>query len=186
MKKFFIALALTLGIGAAASAQEVTVSYGAYTQMDAINCHKGFSDVNKAWGSINLGLYLPVAKGISVGPSYSFSSAHTKSFDMPVYVGNNYYGTESFHNSVGYHTIMLNVKVDYFQNSIVKLYGHAGVGAVISHMMPKFGDSYNKGYFAGQISPIGAEVGVIPHMSIFGELGFGAQGLIQVGAKYQF
>ena len=39
---------------------------------------------------------------------------------------------------------MLNVKIQYYQNSIVKLYAHAGAGAVISHMMPKFGDSYNK------------------------------------------
>lgn len=186
MKKFLIALALTLGFTAAASAQEITVSYGAYTQMDAVNCHKGFSDVKTAWGSLNLGLYIPVAKGVYVGPSYSFSSARTKSFDMPVYINGDLYGEQTVHNSVGYHTIMLNVKVDYYRNSIVKLYGHAGVGAVISHMMPKFGNSYNKGYFAGQISPIGAEVDLIPHLGIFGELGFGAQGLIQVGAKYQF
>jgi hypothetical protein len=53
-------------------------------------------------------------------------------------------------------------------------------------MMPKFGDSYNKGYFAGQISPLGAEVEFYPGASVFGELGFGAQGLIQLGAKYSF
>ena len=81
---------------------------------------------------------------------------------------------------------MLNVKIQYYQKSIVKLYSHAGAGAVISHMMPKFGDSYNKGYFAGQISPLGAEVEFYPGASVFGELGFGAQGLIQLGAKYSF
>ena len=188
MKKILIALALTSGLAAAASAQEITVSYGAYTQMDAINCHKGMSDVKNAWGALNLGLYIPVSKGISIGPSYSYSSARTKSFSLPVYEygRSQLYGTQSFHNSVGYHAIMLNVKIDYYQNSIVKLYGHAGAGAVISHMMPEFGDSYNKGYFAGQISPVCAEVGLMPHLAIFGELGFGAQGLVQVGAKYQF
>ena len=36
------------------------MSYGAYTQMDAINCHKGFDKVNNAWGGINIGLYIPV------------------------------------------------------------------------------------------------------------------------------
>ncbi len=136
------------------------MSYGAYTQMDAINCHKG----------------------VSVGPSYSYSSAYTPS---SLYgIGNGYF--ESFKSKVGYHTLMLNVKIQYYQNSIVKLYAHAGAGAVISHMMPKFGDSYNKGYFAGQISPLGAEVEFYPGASVFGELGFGAQGLIQLGAKYSF
>ena len=68
------------------------MSYGAYTQMDAINCHKGFDKVNNAWGGINIGLYIPVAKGVSVGPSYSYSSAYTPS---SLYgIGNGYF--ESF------------------------------------------------------------------------------------------
>lgn len=176
---FFVAAAAASGV----NAQEVTFSYGAYTQMDAINNHKGFSKVNKAWGGINVGLYLPVAKGVKVGPSYSYSSAFTPaaSYEIPGLPGE-----YSLKSKVGYHTLLLNVKVDYYQNSIVKLYGHAGFGAVISHMMPKFMESYNKGYFAFQASPIGAEVQFMPHASIFGELGFGAQGLIQVGAKYEF
>lgn len=182
MKKFLLALILATAAAVGASAQEVYIGYGAYTQMDAVNCHKGFSDVNSAWGSLNIGLYIPVTRNVSVGPSYSYSSAYTP--------GKDYYfeglGTYNLKSKVGYHTLMLNVKVDYYRNSVVKLYAHAGVGAVISHMMPKRGDSYNKGYFAGQISPIGAEVNFLPNASIFGELGFGAQGLVQVGAKYAF
>ncbi|MDE7389027.1 MAG: hypothetical protein K2M97_07250, partial [Muribaculaceae bacterium] len=144
MKKLLVALALALGCASASlSAQEITVSYGAYTQMDAINCHKGMDNVHAAWGSINLGLYIPVAKGVAIGPSYSYSSANSRNFtrDIEMPWGEEIQGT--FHNSVGYHTIMLNAKVDYFQNSIVKLYAHAGVGAVISHMMPTFGDGWN-------------------------------------------
>lgn len=187
MKKFLIALALTLGCASASlSAQEITVSYGAYTQMDAINCHKGMDNVHAAWGSVNLGLYIPVYKGLSIGPSYSYSSANTGNFERPVMLNNGDVVTGTFHNSVGYHTIMVNAKYEYYKTSIVKLYAHAGVGAVISNMRPKFGDNWNKGYFAGQISPICAEVDIIPHLGIFGELGFGAQGLVQVGAKYQF
>ena len=53
MKRFLLALAVILGLSAAASAQEVTLSYGAYTQMDAFNNHKGFAKTNAAWGSIN-------------------------------------------------------------------------------------------------------------------------------------
>lgn len=182
MKKLFIALFMAAAAAVGAQAQEITVSYGAYTQMDAMNCHKGFSDVNTAWGGVNFGLYIPVVDGIKVGPSYSYSSAFTpaSAYEFPGL------GTYDLKSKVGYHTLLLNVKADYYKNSIVKLYGHVGVGAVISHMMPKYLESYNKGYFAFQVSPIGAEVEFMPNAAIFGELGFGAQGLLQVGAKYSF
>lgn len=182
MKKILIALGLALSVAAGAVAQEVTFSYGGYTQMDAINCHKGFSKTDNAWGTINVGLYLPVAKGVKVGPSYSYSSQFTPAspYEIP-----GLEGTYDLKSKVGYHTIMLNVKVNYYQNSIVTLYGHAGAGVVIANMQPKFGDSYNKGYFGGQISPIGAEVG-FGHFGVFGELGFGTQGVAQVGVKYDF
>lgn len=182
MKRLLLALFIATAAWGATSAQEVYISYGAYTQMDAINCHKGFSDVNKAWGSINIGLYLPVSKTVSIGPSYSYSSAFTPGQEYS-FEG---LGTYNLKSKVGYHTIMLNAKAEYYRNSIVKLYGHAGVGAVISNMMPKYGDSYNKGYFAFQISPVCAEVNFLPNAAVFGELGFGAQGLIQIGAKYSF
>ena len=58
------------------------------------------------------------------------------------------------------------------------------MGAVISHMMPYHGDSYNCTYFAYQFSPLGAHVSISPSWAIFGELGFGAQGLLQVGFRF--
>lgn len=182
MKKLLLALSLVVASALAVSAQEVAVSYGAYTQMDVINCHKGFPKVNTAWGSLNVSLYIPVAKGVKIGPSYSYSSAFTPAAE---YEFENL-GTYSLKSKVGYHTLLLNVKVDYYSNSIVRLYGHGGVGAVISNMQPKYDDSYNKGYFAFHVSPIGAEFEIIPHAYMFGELGFGAQGLLQVGFKYAF
>ena len=182
MKKLLIALSLTLACVSGAAAQEVSISYGAYTQMDVVNNHKGFSDVNTAWGAVNVSLYCPVAKNFMIGPSYTYSSAFTPkgSYNVP------YIGEVDLKSQVGYHVLLLNFKYNYYQNSIVKLYAHLGAGAVISHMMPKGQPSYNKGYFAGHISPIGADVNITPHVSMFGELGFGAQGLLQVGFKYQF
>lgn len=182
MKKTIIALAMMLGVAVGAAAQELTFSYGGYTQMDAVNNHKGFQETNNAWGAVNLSLYIPVAKGVKVGPSYTYSSQFTpkSAYEIPDL------GTFDLKSEVGYHAMMLNVKVDYWHNNIVNLYGHAGAGIVIAHMMPKYQDSYNKGYFAGQISPIGAEVSLAPHAFMFGELGFGAQGLVQVGFKYAF
>ena len=55
---------------------------------------------------------------------------------------------------------------------------------MISHMMPKYHDSYNQTYFAYQFSPLGAQVGISRSATIFGELGFGAQGLLQVGFRF--
>lgn len=42
----------------------------------------------------------------------------------------------------------------------------------------------NKAYFAMQASPLGAEVNITRGLSMYGELGFGAQGLLQVGLRY--
>ncbi len=171
MKKYFIALITLIGMSVAANAQktEITISYGGYTQMDASDCHDGWHSVNNAWGAINAGVNFNVARNLWIGPSYTFSSCTTK-------------GGEN-HSNIAYHALMMNGRYEYFRNRTVNLYAHLGVGALISHMMPKWSDSYNCTYFAYQISPVGAEVDLNRDFTLFGELGFGAQGLIQVGFR---
>ena len=88
-------------------------------------------------------------------------------------------------SSIAYHAIMLNGRYEYYRNNIVTLYGRVGLGAEISHMMPRHSDSYNKTYFAYQFTPLGAQVGISRTAMIFGELGFGAQGLVQVGFRFR-
>lgn len=85
--------------------------------------------------------------------------------------------------NVYYHVIMLNGRYDYYRNSLVKLYGHVGIGCDISHIA-LYDESENKGYFAFQLSPVGAEFDINRNISMFGELGFGAQGLLQVGFRF--
>ncbi len=167
MKKFLISLAAVLGISMAASAQspEIQVGYGGYTQMDATNMHKG-GGVKNAWGALTAGVNFKVAPKLWVGPSYSFSSSSYK------HDGPNLY----------YHVIMLNARYEYWRNSIVTLYAHLGVGADITHVGTEIGD-HNDGYLAFQASPLGAQVGLSRNVSMFGELGFGAQGLLQVGVR---
>lgn len=160
---------VALAVPAKAQNTEITASYGGYTLMDACDYHDGWHGVNNAWGALNFGVNFKVAPKFWVGPSYTFSSATTKG------------GPE--HSSVAYHVIMLNGRYEYYRNSLLKLYGHLGIGADISHMMPKGGDSYNKGYFAMQITPLGVDVDLSRDFALFGEVGFGAQGLIQVGFK---
>lgn len=171
MKKILISLLATVAFAINANAQraDLSLSYGGYTQMDASDMHDGWHGVNNAWGAINAGLNFQVAPKLRIGPSYSFSSTTTKG---------------EHHSKIAYHVIMLNGRYDYYRNSIVTVYAHAGLGAEISHMQPRDGDSYNKSYFAFQISPVGAQVGINNKFAMFGEIGYGAQGLIQVGFRY--
>ncbi len=169
MKKFLLTLALVLGltVGAQAQKTDLTISYGGYTQMDAMDCHDGGPDVNTAWGALNVGVNFKVAPNLAIGPSYTFSSASRKNLSE---------------NKFYYHGIMLNGRYDYFRNSIVTLSARAGVGSVISHQTFE-GNSENKAYFAFQVSPIHAYVDLSNKFGIFGELGFGTQGLLQVGCR---
>ena len=139
--------------------------------MDATDMHDDWHGVNNAWGAVTAGLNFKVAPKFWIGPSYTFSSTTTKG---------------SHHSNIAYHVIMLNARYEYYRNSIVKLYGHLGLGADISYMQPKHDDNYSKGYFAYQISPLGAQVALSRSAAIFGEIGFGAQGLAQVGFRFGF
>lgn len=171
LRKLIISLALVFASVSAANAQktELTLSYGAYTQMDASDMHDGWKHVNSAWGALNVGVNFSVNSNICIGPSYTFSSTTTKG------------GPE--HSNIAYHAIMLNGRYHYYRNSIVTLYGKLALGVEFSHMQPRGDDSYTKSYCAFQIVPVGAEVGINRSLSMFGELGFGAQGLLQVGLK---
>lgn len=172
MKRFLVALVALVGLVGAASAQkaEIQLGYGGYTPMDATDCHDGWGGVNNAWGAVTLGVNFNVARNFWIGPSYSISTCTTKG------------GPD--HSSIAYHVLMLNGRYNYWRNSMVTLYGHVGLGAVISHMMPHHMDSYNCTYFAYQFTPLGASVGISRSVTLFGELGFGAQGLLQVGARF--
>ncbi len=168
MKKFLLIMVAVLGMAVGAQAQraQFQIGYGGYTQMDNSDMHDG-GKVNNAWGALTAGVNFKVAPSFYLGASYTFSSASFKHSDDNVY----------------YHVLMLNGRYNYYRNSIVTLYGHLGIGVDISHVT--YGDdSVNKCYFAFQASPLGAEVGLSRSASIFGELGYGAQGLLQVGFRF--
>lgn len=169
-----LTLLLTVAIAAAGftvSAQktEVTLSYGAYTQMDATNMHDGWGGVNNAWGALNLGVNFRVMPKLWIGPSYTFSSTTTHG------------GPE--HSNIAYHVIMLNGRYHYYANRIVSLYAKFGLGVDISYMQPRGTDNYSKAYCAFQIVPVGAQVDINRQWAMFAEAGFGAQGLFQLGVK---
>lgn len=172
LSAFLVALSL-LFCSNQANALEIAVSYGGYTASDTGGYYQDdWKGVKTAWGALTASLYVPVAKKFSIGPSYTFSSAVTKG-------GSN-------HSSLFYHTILFNGKYNYFQKGILTLYGHLGLGVEITQFDPKWDDNYTEAYFGYQVSPIGINARLANGFSIFGELGFGNQGLIQAGFSYSF
>ncbi|MEE1206959.1 MAG: outer membrane beta-barrel protein [Muribaculaceae bacterium] len=167
MKKILFTLiaVLAMAVGANAQRAELQLGYGGYTQMDACKMHKG-GGVNTAWGALTAGVNFKVAPKFYLGASYTFSSSSYKDDGPNLY----------------YHVIMLNGRYDYWRNSIVKLYGHVGLGVDITHTS-FHGNADNNGYFAFQVSPLGATFDLSRQCALFGELGFGAQGVLQVGFR---
>lgn len=173
MKKLFTTLAVAfLAIGSvSAQKTEITVGYGGYTQQDAMDMHDNWSGVNTAWGAVTAGVNFQASPKLWIGPSYTFSSATV--------------GHGPQHSNVAYHSVMLNGRYQYYRNGDFKMYGKAGLGVDITHLMQKGRDSYNKCYVAFQVTPVGAEYTVANGIDLYGELGFGAQGLLQVGVKFK-
>ncbi|MBO4994887.1 MAG: hypothetical protein J6C78_02845 [Muribaculaceae bacterium] len=169
MKKFVLILMLAIGasLGVNAQTKNISVSYGGYTQMDACDMHDGWHGVDNAWGALTFAANFKVARDLWLGPSYTFSSTSVK-------------GHKSA--KIYYHVIMMNLRYDYYKNSICTVYAHGGIGADISHLTYP-DDAYNKGYFAFQASPLCAEVQLSRSFTMFGEAGFGAQGLLQAGFR---
>lgn len=170
MKKLLLALALIASCIAGAHAQrtEITLGYGGFTQMDATDCRDGWRGVNNAWGAVTAGVNYRLTNKLWVGPSYTFSSTHTKGHP---------------HSAIAYHVLLAYGRYDYYRNSIFTLYGHLGLGVIISYLQPWGGDSYNCSYFGVQVSPIGAMARVSRNVSLYGEVGYGVQGVLQVGVR---
>ncbi|MDE6301231.1 MAG: outer membrane beta-barrel protein [Muribaculaceae bacterium] len=176
MKRIILALVAFLGIAGAASAQkfQIQAGYGGYTQMDATDMSDG-SKVNSAWGAATLGFNARITPKIRLGATYTFSSASFKHTDANVY----------------YNVVLFNGFYDYFSRGDLKLYAHLGLGFDISHMSggSVFENNHfstNQAYFAFQASPLGAEYNIGSGCNLFCELGFGAQGLLQVGVRMNF
>lgn len=171
-KLAILLVAAIVGVGAAtAQKAEITASYGAYTQMDAMDMHDGWNDVNTAWGALNVGANFRINNKIWVGPSYTFSSTTVKG---------------AFSDShIAYHAIMFNGRYHYYSNSLISMYAKLGLGVDISYMQPRHEDNYTKAYAAFQIVPIGVQFDINRQWAMFAEAGFGAQGIFQFGFKYK-
>ena len=174
IRKLLISLAVIAAttFGASSQGKELTVSYGGYTQMDAMDMHDGWHGVNTAWGALNVGFNFQINSKFWIGPSYTFSSTTTKG--------------GPHHSNIAYHAFMINGRYQYYRSGLFSMYAKAGLGIEFSHMQPRGDDAYNKCYCAFQLVPIGAQFDLNRTVALFAEAGFGAQGLFQAGCKFRF
>ena len=116
MKKYLLVLVVIIATALSSQAQkaELYFGYGGYTQMDATNMHDDWHGVNTAWGAVTMGVNFNVARKFWLGPSYTISSCTTKG------------GPD--HSSILYNAVMLNGRYQYWNNSVVRLYAHVGLG----------------------------------------------------------
>lgn len=81
---------------------------------------------------------------------------------------------------------MTNVRYHWCNRGPVSLYSHAGVGVLVEYFSPSWEESYNRTTFAFQVSPLGIEFNILPGMGLFGEVGYGVQGIAKVGFRLGF
>ena len=125
--------------------------------MDATDCHDGWHHINNAWGALNVGVNFNVARNFYLEAKLHILIMHHQRRPRP------------FLNRISCHNAQrpLQLLAQPHRHTLRPLRNRA----VISHMMPKYHDSYNQTYFAYQFSPLGAQVGISRSATIFGELG---------------
>ncbi len=127
-------------------------------------------------GAFTLQYFRNVSPKLWVGGNFTYehSWARTK----------NAQGQSELDHSFHYFTLMPAVKYKWVNTSVVGLYSKLGVGITYGHLSSD-GDSNDGVVFNYQVTPIGFEIGNT-RVRAFSELGWGAQGIIQVGARYNF
>jgi hypothetical protein len=83
-----------------------------------------------------------------------------------------------------YYTLMGRGDYYYLRSEIIKLYSGVAVGAMLGHESGESIDSKNELYFAFQANFFGLRVG--KNLAGFFELGFGFNGIINMGLAYSF
>lgn len=176
MKRIVILIAVAVAaMTASARDTEVSVSYGALPAMSQIaEYHDHWHGMNHCWGAVNFTIDHRFADNLWVGLNYTFSTADSN------------YAYADRYGKVTWHGLMVNVRYEWARIASLKLYSHAGVGALVEYYTPSWGDTYNRTHIGFQASPIGAEYDLTPHVGVFAEAGYGVQGVIKAGIRVGF
>lgn len=176
MKKIaLLIIAVVAGISSAmARDTEVSVSYGAMPAMHNLGAYRNHWQDLDGWGSVNATIDHKFAPNLWIGLSYTYSSADSNT------------AWDGRYGKVTWHGLMANLRYEWYHRSLLTLYSHVGIGALVEYYSPSWEDSYNRTNMAFQVSPVGAQIDFIPQAGIFAEAGYGVQGIIKVGLRIGF
>lgn len=166
--------AIMAPVGLSARNTEVSVSYGVAPAMRSLGAyHHGWHALDN-WGAVNATFDHSFAPNLWAGLSYTYSSSQSDQ------AWDNRYG------KIVYHGLMANVRYHWWNRGPVSLYSHVGLGVLVQYFTPSWEDSYNRTSMAFQVSPVGLEFNPLPSLGLFGEVGYGTQGIAKVGIRLGF
>lgn len=176
MKKIFI-IVVTVVIGimsASARDTEISASYGAMPAMKSLGVYHNDWNGLDYWGAVNFTIDHKFAPCLWIGLGYTYSSADSDN------------AVDGRYGKVYWHGLMANVRYEWYHRSLLTLYSHVGVGALVEYYSPSWEDSYNRTNMAFQVSPVGVQIDFLPQAGMFAEAGYGVQGIIKVGLRIGF
>lgn len=175
MEKIFAIFAMLLCVAAASARDtEVSVSYGAFPATNHLGVYRGHWSGIDGWGTVNATIDHRFAPDLWIGLNYTYSSAESD---------HAYHGR---YGEITWHGLMANVRYQWYNRGSLILYSHVGIGVLVEYYSPSWEDSYNRTNMAFQLSPLGAQYDLSPHIGIFAEAGFGVQGVIKAGFRIGF
>lgn len=179
MKKFFVLLALLMpfALNAQDYRHEISVSYGLLSFSNIYDMASAFPENSKfdkldavasLVGPVSIEYYNRVSNWFSLGLTGVYSSIEGDVVD------NN---KTSYHIRGRHITAMPGIKLHWLRTSGFNMYSKACIGASFN----KDRENKNSVMMNFQLSPVGIEFGT--HFCVFGELGFGEQGVLNLGLR---
>ncbi len=149
----------------------------------------GFTD-GQYVGPFHLGIQNQVLSNWNVGLQFSYSNANSAWMDFTDNNSNVY----SYKYDISLITILVNADYTWLNRNHVVLYSGAGFGYGAISGKASFSDNVNHSdevAFSGQASTVayhvrlfGAKVNIVKTLGIYGDVGFGWNGIAEVGIKY--
>lgn len=166
---------------------QISVGYGFGSAAKYIAKYNGadiaghFYGDDKYWGEINMRYVYRYSNLVTFGISYTYTGMRRDVTDS--------HGSVVGHSSVNINVIMPEFKSDWYQNGIFTIYSRAAVGVTIAKVTDEYksltkNNTTTVAKFAFQASPIGFEIGKA--FAFYVEAGFGYQGIILAGLRYNF
>ena len=179
MKKFFVLLALLMpfALNAQDYRHEISVSYGLLSYSNIYDMTSAFPEnsnfdkldaVGSLVGPVSLEYYNRISNWFSLGLTGVYSSIECDVID------NN---KTSYHIRGRHITAMPGIKLHWLRTSGFNMYSKACIGASFN----KDRENKNSVMMNFQVSPVGIEFGT--RFCVFGELGFGEQGVLNLGLR---